>query len=181
MSEVCGNQRIMWRDGRLALMLGAALLVQGCTNVTPYFGGPKPQPVEQVIIPEPAPGPTKKTAATPTRKAPPKVNRNASVIPAHHDLALNVVYYVRLLVPVGSELTVRAGSAAGGAPSSKSIKTTGGPPYEMKIPVSAAADAYPMTIDATLNSSIGHVLTGTVTLAEKPSKPVEIVLVPTSE
>lgn len=181
MSEDCGNRRLMRRGGRLALVLGAAFMMQGCTDAMPYFGGPKPQPVEQVITPEPVPGPAIRTVATPSRKAPPKVNRKASALPAQQDLALSVVYYVRLMVPAGSELTVRADSAAGGAPSIKSIKTTGGLPYEMAIPVSAAADAYPMTIDATLNSSIGHVLTGSVTLAEKPSTPVEIVLVPKSE
>ncbi|QIE45644.1 hypothetical protein G5B38_08955 [Pseudohalocynthiibacter aestuariivivens] len=181
MSEVCGYQRHFWRTGRLALVLGATFLVQGCANGMPHFSGPKPKPVEQVVVPEPAPSLTRTAVATSTRKAPPKVNRTASVVPARQDLTLNVLYYVRIMVPVGSELTVRANSAAGGAPSIKTIKTKGGPPYAMEIPVSAGADAYPMTIDATLNSSIGHVLTGAVTLDGKPTKPVEIVMVPTSE
>ena len=181
MSEVRENRWPMWRDGGLALLLGAAFLMQGCTNAMPQYSGPKPQPADQVVAPASTPGPTKKAVATTTRKATPKVTKSASAVPARQDLALNVLYYVRIMVPAGSDLTVRADGAGGAAPSVTSIKTKGGPPYAMSIPISAAADAYPMTIDATLNSTIGHVLTGTVTLVEKPDKPVEIVLAPKSE
>ncbi|RKF13827.1 hypothetical protein D6850_11540 [Roseovarius spongiae] len=108
-----------------------------------------------------------------TRKAPPN--------PAPRDLALSVTYLVRLMVPPGSELSVRA-EGADGASSVKTIETAGGPPYALELPVSGDKSAYPMTVNATLNSLVGHTLTGAVTLDAPPGDaPVEIVLAPASE
>lgn len=181
MSKVFGYQFPRGRGLRTATILGAAMLVQGCAGGFPQFSGPRAPAAEQVVIPEPVPTTPQTNVAAATRKPPPNVRKSTPVTPAKQDLSLNVLYYVRVMVPVGSDLTVRADSASGGAPSIKSVKTEGGPPYAVEIPVSAADDAFPMTVDAVLESSIGHVLEGSVTLDEAPAKPIEIVLVPKAE
>ena len=167
---------------RMAAVLGAALLVSGCAGGLPQFSGPKaPSSTDQVVIPEPAPVVTKQTLTATTTRTSPAVTPRAPATPTFDDVSLSVLYYVRLAVPAGSDLTLRADSASGAAPTIKTIKTAGGLPYNVDIPVNAADDAYPMTIDATLESTIGHVLTGSITLDAKPRQPVEIVLAPKAE
>jgi len=162
---------------RAMILLTCGLLVQGCANGLPHYSGPKKVPTEQAAVSNANP-----LAATNTVKPKKRtsVKRTATSIPARKDIALSVTYMVRILVPAGSELTVSAAGAGGSAPSIKTTKTQSGPPYVIDLPVDTAEDAYPMTVNATLTSKLGHVLTGNVVLQERPSASVEITMSPKS-
>ncbi|QYX56487.1 hypothetical protein K1T73_15775 [Roseovarius sp. SCSIO 43702] len=170
------------RGGRMLGLLVAAMAVQGCEDNG--FRG-RDTGEEQAVVPS-AQTVTSVSSAKPVAK--PKAKpANASPAPtrstpvpseATRDLDLRVTYYVRLMVPPGSKLTVTADGS--GTPVSKSVTTEGGPPYHVTLPVPQATAAYPMKITATLDSAVGHVLEGEVTLSEMPDGEIEVVMSPKS-
>ena len=161
---------------RLSVLLCCALVVQGCTGgISQVFQPKEATASEQVVIPQPAPAVSAQTAST----AP--TTRSAMSLATRENIALNVFYLERILVPVGSDLTVRAEGDGSGPPSVKSTKVQSGPPYDVSLPVDTGEGAYPMTVEATLTSTIGHVLSGSVTLTEKPTGPVEIIMQTTAQ
>jgi len=173
------------RGGRAVAVLTAAMLVQGCANGLPIFG--QSARTEQVVVPEPEPtvsseqlnakAQAKPASTTKTKAAVKPQTRSTSLeTDTAHDLDLNVTYFVRLMVPVGSELTVA--TKGDGNSTSKTVKTSGGPPYAVSLPVPESKAGYPMKVTATLTSTIGHVLEGEVTLPKEPGGEVEIVMVP---
>jgi uncharacterized lipoprotein YbaY len=81
-------------------------------------------------------------------------------------LKLELTYSQRILVPRGSDLTIKIQDATGKRIFAQAVKTTeDAPPYfvtvAMKTPV-----AYPLTIDANLASKLGHQFNENITLAE---------------
>lgn len=163
------------RRAAVAVLLCAGFAVQGCAGGMSQMFKPRTAAPEQVVIPQPAPAVPIQTVTTSTKKAAP-VTRSAVVIPKREDISLNVSYLERILVPVGSDLSLRATGEGSGPPSVKSTKVQSGPPYSVAMPVDTGEGAYPMTVQATLTSTIGHVLSGSVTLTEKPTGPVEIIM-----
>ncbi len=168
-----------------ATALGAvslALIVAGCTDGEPQSMRANPTPAEQVVTAQPAPA---TPAATATRKpgktkAAQTMTRRPPEAPARTNLDLNVSYMVRILVPAGSELSLRAQGAGDAPPALKTVKIESGPPYSVSLPVQSGAAAYPMEVTATLTSTIGHVLSGAITLSAPPTGPVEITMSPQS-
>lgn len=166
---------------RLSVLLCCALAVQGCTGGMSQVFQPKEATAsEQVVIPQPAPAVSAQTVSTSTASTAP-ATRSAMTLAKRENIALNVLYLERILVPVGSDLIVRAEGDGSGPPSVKSTKVQSGPPYDVSLPVDTGEGAYPMTVQATLTSTIGHVLSGSVTLTEKPNGPVEIIMQTTSQ
>lgn len=91
-------------------------------------------------------------------------------------LKLEVTYVVRLLVPAGSDLTVEAFDKDGKAIASTTVKT---PSTDATIPVQldiGDGAAFPLRIDAKLESGFGHLLTGTQTIEAKTQEPVKVAL-----
>lgn len=166
------------RHGRpLALaVLASAALVAGCADGFTPSETAKARPVEQVAVPEPAVTAGGNTVSVTSRKAPPRMTRSSPAAEARETIEMSVLYYERILVPAGSTLTIRAEGAGDAAPTIKRSAVGAGMPYKVSVPVGAGPEAYPMTVDATLESGIGHVMTGSVTLAERPSGPVELVI-----
>ncbi len=156
---------------KLAVIGACVIAVQGCSGGMANVFGPRAPKVEQIRVPQPAP--TRPQAAT--DKAVPKMIRSADTA-QRQDIALNVTYRERILVPIGSELVMQAQSGGNRPPALKAIRTQGGPPYSATLPVDTGKGAYPMRVQATLTSTIGHVLTGSITLQGKPVGPVEIVM-----
>ena len=166
------------RHAALVLAVCGGLVLSGCAGGMSDILKPKGGAIEQVVVPVPAPAITQATIATATTQAAPLT---PSIIPKREDIALAITYMERILVPVGSTLTVRADGAGSGPPSIKSTKVQAGPPYDMTLPVDIDAGAYPMTVQATLTSTIGHVLTGAVTLSAPPVGVVDITLRTTAQ
>lgn len=164
------------RVARLAALLSCGLAVQGCADGFTLFGGQKEAPPEQVVVPLPDPAVTEPRLSAETKASSASMTRKPTPEPARTDLALSVIYYERILVPVGSDLTVRAQPADGGTPSIKTTEVQTAIPYTLSIPVSTAEAAYPMTVTATLTSTIGHVLSGSVTLDQPSAETVEILI-----
>jgi hypothetical protein len=137
----------------------------------------KPQAAKptEVVSAQPAPALPVQAVTKPPQKAAP-MTRSSKVAPKPQDIAFSVSYMERILVPAGSELVLSAKGAGSDAPSIKTTKTQSGPPYSISMPVGSGDGAYPMTVSATLTSTIGHVLSGSVTLTEKPTGPVEIII-----
>ncbi len=156
---------------KLAVIGASVIALPGCTGGMANIFGPRTPAVEQIRVPQP--GPTRPRTAENT--ATPKLVRIVDTT-QRQDIALSATYHERILVPVGSGLVLQAQSGGNRPPAIRAIKTEGGPPYALSLPVDTGKDAYPMTVQATLTSTIGHVLTGTVTLREKPKDPVEIVM-----
>ncbi|WP_113911406.1 hypothetical protein [Roseovarius dicentrarchi] len=165
----------MPRNHRLALKLaivGASLIaLQGCGGAMANMFGPRAPAVEQIRVPQT--GPTRPPAGA--GAAAPGIIRSADIA-QRRDIALNVTYLERILVPVGSDLVVQAQSGGNRPPAIRRVQTQGGPPYSINLPVDTGQGAYPMTVQATLRSTIGHVLTGATVLQARPSGPVDIVM-----
>ena len=162
---------------RCAAILAAALLVQGCANAYPKAGATPEKATATTVAPT-SQARAKSASVKPTTTAAQTRKASLKTVPKA-GLDLNVTYFVRLMVPAGSELKLRAVGA--GPATEKVIKTDAGPPYSVRLPMPDESGMYPMTVTATLNSSIGHVLEGKVTLAEAPAGTVEIVMVPKSD
>lgn len=160
---------------RVALKLAAigvsVVALQGCSGAMSNIFGPRAPAIEQIRVPQA--GQTRPPVAA--GRTPSKIIRSADTT-QRQDIALNVTYLERILVPVGSELVLQAQSDADRPPAMKAIKTQSGPPYSVTLPVDTGAGAYPMRVRATLTSTIGHVLSGTTTLRSRPTGPVEIIM-----
>ncbi|MEB8387723.1 hypothetical protein OO012_10820 [Rhodobacteraceae bacterium KMM 6894] len=159
----------------LAAFLCAGFAVQGCTDGTAQMVKPQVATPKEVVKPQPAPAVPIQTVTKAPRKAA-TVTRSAVQSQKREYIALSVSYMERILVPAGSELVLSATGEGSGPPSIKTTKTKSGPPYSVSMPVETGEGAYPMTVEATLTSTIGHVLSGRVTLTEKPTGPVEIIM-----
>ena len=149
-------------DSAAALAL-ASVLLAGCVGGKPPILQPPAAQAEQLVAPQ--------AARSVTR--PPQAESAPVGVPA--SLVVSATYLERILVPIGSELPLRV-EAASGVPAITRIKTTGGPPYDISASVPSTAEAYPMTVTATLNSTIGHVMSGSVVLGASPISVVEIVM-----
>lgn len=167
-----------WRGAKIMAFVACGVLLQGCSNGFPQLGGPRPNPVAPGTAPvsEPTAGPAVRPKARTASKPPPVMTRKPPQASTRDMIDLNVLYYERILVPPGSALSIRAEAANAATPSLKKTTTEGGMPYQVSIPVSPRTDAYPMTIEATLTSTIGHVLAGSVTLTKPPTAPVELLI-----
>ncbi|MFY9240039.1 MAG: hypothetical protein WAO78_14430 [Roseovarius sp.] len=141
----------------------ASVLLAGCAEGMPQILQPPAAQTEQLGAPQAAPSVTRPLQA------------ESAAMGAPAPLAVSATYFERILVPIGSELTLRA-EAASGVPVITRIKTTGGPPYDISASVPSMPEGYPMTVTATLNSTIGHVLSGSVVLDAVPISVVEIVM-----
>lgn len=167
---------------RLAVIGICVIALQGCAGGMATIFGPRAPEVQQIRVPEPAPTRPQSATnrATPqkigTIRSAPRLTRSLADTTGREDIALRVTYLERILVPIGSRLVLQAQGGGDRPPALKSIKTEGGPPYTLALPVDTGEGAYPMTVQATLTSTIGHVLSGAVTLSERPAGPVEIVM-----
>lgn len=161
---------LSFQAGRRAAMLAAsALALSGCGGVMPQLFGPRAPDIEQIRVPQPAPETSQTSVAA--------SSNTASEAPApDRRMGVTATYRERILVPTGSTLTLRADPANGGAPAITTLRTQSGPPYALTLPVSTGPAAYPMTVEVTLTSSIGHVLRGGVVLDTFPAEPVDIVM-----
>jgi hypothetical protein len=74
-------------------------------------------------------------------------------------LKLDVLFYQRILVPPGGTLAVVVTDAAGAEVGTATTTTGDGPPYRVDVPL-ARASHLPVTVNVTLTSVTGHVLTG---------------------
>ncbi|MCZ4351867.1 hypothetical protein O4H61_05010 [Roseovarius aestuarii] len=172
------------RRSAIVLSLCSGLAVLGCAGELTQMGQSRsvastPSTATKPARVAPKSKPVKAVASSTTKAAP--MTRSAVTMSKREDIALSVFYLERIMVPAGSELTLRANGDGSGAPSVKSTKVKSGPPYSVSMPVDTGEGAYPMTVQATLTSTIGHVLSGSVTLTEKPTGPVEIVMRTKSE
>ena len=157
------------------VLLCCGFAVQGCTGGMPQMSKSQTPPPEKVVIPKPPPEVPIQTVTRSPKKAAP-VTRSITATPKREDISLSVSYMERIMVPVGSDLTLSATGAGSDPASVKSTKVQSGPPYSISMPVDTGEAAYPMTVQATLTSTLGHVLSGSVTLNEKPTGPVEIIM-----
>jgi len=87
-------------------------------------------------------------------------------------LKLELTYSQRILVPSGSDLTIKIQDATGKSIFTQAVKTTHDvPPYIVTVPMKTPV-AYPLTIDANLASKLGHQFNENITLAESEAQGV---------
>ncbi|MBZ8118475.1 hypothetical protein KUD11_07410 [Roseovarius sp. LXJ103] len=146
---------------RVAGVAVASVLLAGCAADTPQPA--RSGAAAQGAVPQAAPSATR----------PKQAERIPLAAPV--TLAVSATYLERIMIPIGSELTLRAETVSG-MPAITRIKTMSGPPYDISVSIPSGAEAYPMTVTATLNATIGHVLSGSVVLDAVPGGAVEIVM-----
>lgn len=162
--------RLTTRAALVACFLVIAALAQIGDAIASEPGGtdkPAKKSGEQELAPPIAnvPVPTKRIDAGQPRQE-----------EANLALKLEVTYVVRLLVPAGSDLTVDAFDKDGKVIASTTIKT---PSTDATIPVEldiGGGAAFPLRIDAKLESGFGHLLTGTQTIEAETQGPVKLAL-----